>query len=188
MVAGAVGGGPSLRHDITVIIPTVGRSILRRCLRSIADGSHLPGQIIVVDQSSNPEIREWLSDLQVLGVEAKHLPSSQTGKAAAVNRGVECADTEFIAITDDDCLVAPDWLRNMRAHLKNRPGAVVTGRVEAAGDEAVPMVVTSLAPATYSRPRLKFDTLSGGNMGVALSVMKQVGLLDEELRCSEDGE
>ena len=177
-----------MEDDISVIIPTVGRSILRKCLRSIADGSQLPGQIIVVDQSSNPEIRGWLDDLQVLGVETKHLPSTQTGKASAVNTGVERADTEFIAITDDDCLVAPDWLRNMRAHLKNRSGAVVTGRVEAAGDEEVPMVVTSLAPATYSRPRLKFDTLSGGNMGVALTVMKQVGLLDEELRCSEDGE
>ena len=186
--AGEIGGSQPLRYDISVIIPTVGRSILRRCLRSIADGSELPGQVIVVDQSSNPEIRGWLKELEERGVETKHLPSLQTGKASAVNRGVECANTEFIAITDDDCLVAPDWLRNMRAHLKAHPSTVVTGRVEAAGDEAVPLVVTSMSTATYSRPRLKFDTLSGGNMGVALTVMNQVGLLDEDLRCSEDGE
>jgi GT2 family glycosyltransferase len=78
----------------------------------------------------------------------------------------------------------------MRAHLKASSGTVVTGRVEAAGDEEVPIVVTSMSPATYSRPRLKFDTLVGGNMGVARAVINQVGLLDEDavLRCSEDGE
>ncbi len=173
-----------------MVIPTVGRSILKKCLRSIADGSEIPRRVIVVDQSSNPKIREWLKDLEELGVETKHLPSSQTGRASAVNRGIECANTEFLAITDDDCLVAPDWLRNMRVHLKASPSTVVTGRVEASGEETVPMVVTSMSPATYSRPRLKFDTLSGGNMGVSLVVMNQVGLLDEDavLRCSEDGE
>jgi GT2 family glycosyltransferase len=186
--ARAVEKDPPVQHDISVIIPTVGRSILERCLGSLADGSQLPGQIIVIDQGSEPKIGLWLEELEGLGVETKHMPSSQTGKASAVNRGIECADTEFIAITDDDCLVAPDWLRNMRAHLEKLPNTVVTGRVEAAGDEEVPVVVTSVSPATYSRPRLKFDTLSGGNMGVARAVMNRVGLLDEELRCSEDGE
>jgi hypothetical protein len=150
----------------------------------------LPGRVLVVDQSSNPEISRWLKDLEELDVKTKHLLSRQTGRASAVNRGIECANTEFLAITDDDCLVAHDWLRNMRAHLKAHPSIVVTGRVEASGDKTVPIVVTSMSPETYSRPRLKFDRLSGGNMGVALAVMNQVGLLDEDpvLRCSEDGE
>lgn len=185
-----VDGKQLIRQDISVVIPTLGRLILKRCLSSIAHGSDLPSRIIVVDQSSNPQIHEWLKDLEDLGVETTHLPSSQTGRASAVNRGIECNNTKFIAITDDDCLVAPDWLRNMRKHLKENPNTVVTGRVEATGDENVPMVVTSMLPATYSRPRLKFDALSGGNMGVALAVMNKVGLLDEDtvLRCSEDGE
>lgn len=188
--AGKIGEGQLLCKEIAVVIPTVGRHILRRCLQSIAEGSELPGCVIVVDQSSNLEIRDWLKELKGLGVETVHLPSDQTGRASGVNRGIERADTRFIAITDDDCLVAPDWLQNMRAHLEAQPGTVVTGRVEAGGDEEVPMVVTSMSPATYSRPRLKFDTLSGGNMGVARDVLTRVGLLDEDvaLRCSEDGE
>ncbi len=186
----AAGASQLLREDISVVIPTVGRAILKKCLRSIAAGNELPRKVIVVDQSSNPEIREWLKDLEGLGVETKHVPSAQTGRASAVNRGIERTDTEFLAITDDDCLVARDWLRNMRMHLKASPIAVITGRVEATGDEKVPIVVTSMSPATFYRPRIKFDTLCGGNMGVALAVTKQVGLLDEDavLRCSEDGE
>jgi GT2 family glycosyltransferase len=179
-----------LRNDISVVIPTVGRAILKECLRSIAAGSELPGKVIVVDQSSNLEIREWLNVLGMLGVETKHIPSTQTGRAAGLNRGVECADTEFVAITDDDCLVAPDWLQNMRTHLKASPTAVVTGRVEAGGDEDVSIVVTSMSPVTFFRPRIKFDTMSGGNMGVSLAVRNQIGPFDEDgvVRCAEDGE
>lgn len=176
--------------DISVVIPTVGRPILQKCLRSIASGDELPRAIIVVDQSSNTEIGKWLQDLDVHGVETKHISSSQTGRAAGVNRGIENVDTEFCAITDDDCLVASDWLRNMRVHLTATPSEVITGRVEAGGDELVAIVVTSMTPATFNRPRLKFDSLCGGNMGVALAVMNRVGLLDEDpvVRCSEDGE
>lgn len=178
------------QEDISVVIPTVGRPILQKCLESISEGRELPSQVIVVDQSSNPEMRGWLKGLRDKGVDAIHFPSRQTGRAAAVNRGIECVKTEFIAITDDDCRVAHDWIQNIRAHLTADPHTVITGRVEAAGEEEVPMVVTSMSPATYSRPRLKFDSLSGGNMGVSLAVIQRVGLLDEDavLRCSEDGE
>lgn len=183
-------GSPRVWHDISVIIPTVGRSILQQCLQSIADGSVLPQRVIVVDQSSNPDIREWMRVLDERGVEATHLPSGQTGRASGVNRGIECINTGFLAITDDDCLVERDWLQNMRRYLSTCPDNIITGRVESAGDEEVPLVVTSMFPETYSRPRLKFDRLSGGNMGAALAVINQVGHLDEDpvLRCSEDGE
>ena len=179
-----------VRDDISVVIPTVGRLILKKCLESIAAGNELPGKVIIVDQSSNMEIREWLNDLEELGVEPKHIPSTQTGRAAGLNRGLECADTEFVAITDDDCLVAPDWLQNMRTHLKASPTSVVTGRVEAGGDEGVQIVVTSMSPATFYRPRIKFDTMSGGNLGVSLAVRNHIGPFDEDrvVRCAEDAE
>jgi len=189
-MAGGRGESRLVRHDISIVIPTVGRTILQKCLASIAAGRELPKQLIVVDQSSDPAIAEWLHVLHPLGVETRHVLSSKTGRAAGVNLGIECADTELVAITDDDCLVAEDWLRHMRSNLRADPGIVVTGRVEATGDEEVPITVTSMAPAIFHRPRLKFDSLCGGNMGVALKVMDRVGPLDEDqrLRNSEDGE
>ena len=39
--------------DVTVVIPTVGRPLLRDCLRSIAAGDTWPAELIVVDQSSS---------------------------------------------------------------------------------------------------------------------------------------
>ena len=181
---------PQVSGDISVVIPTMGRQMLRECLDSIAAGQLLPHGVVVVDQSSNDEVREWLAPLSRLGVEVRHLPSSQTGRAAGVNRGIERVTTEYFAITDDDCRVARDWLANMRRHLGANPGAVITGRVEAGGNETVGIVVTSQQPARYERPRLKFDSLCGGNMATSRGVIRRVGLLDEDeaLRCSEDGE
>ena len=176
--------------DITVVIPTLGRPILEKCLYSIAEGSCWPVCIIVVDQGSNPDVVSWTNKLEFYGIRAVHLPSSQQGRASAVNRGLEHLETRFAAITDDDCLVHVDWLKNMRRHLSLNADSIVTGRVEPAGDHAVMAVVLRDHPAIYRCPGLKFDTMAGGNMGTSSDVIKIVGFFDEDprLRCAEDGE
>jgi GT2 family glycosyltransferase len=52
------------------------------------------------------------------------------------------------------------------------------------------VVVTSTTPSVQSRPRLKFDSMSGGNMGTALAVFKKVGLFEEDpvMATAEDAE
>lgn len=178
------------RNDISVVIPTVGRPLLRGALDSILAGDMLPDAIIVVDQSSNPEIDRWMEKCRERGIESRHVCSSRTGRAAGLNAGLRNVQTEFCAITDDDCTVARDWLTKIRQHLVARPDRVVTGRVEAAGDEVIPVVVGSMTPRISTRPRLKFDSLCGGNMALSTQVLDRVGYFDEDpaLRCAEDGE
>jgi GT2 family glycosyltransferase len=77
----------------------------------------------------------------------------------------------------------------MADRLQLNPGAVVTGRVEAAGEEMI-SVVTSSMPAIHRRPRIKFDSMSGGNMGTSLAVFREVGLFEEDpvMATAEDAE
>lgn len=176
--------------DITVVIPTLGRAILQESLCWIASGSAWPAQIIVVDQGKKAQVAHWMDVLREIGIDAMYVPSSERGRASGINRGLERVQTCFVAVTDDDCFVQEDWLENMVARLQDHPEAIVTGRVEAAGDEAVAVVVTSLKPVMYRRPRLKFDALSGGNVGTSMAVVRRVGFFDEDprLRTAEDGE
>jgi GT2 family glycosyltransferase len=176
--------------DITVVIPTLGRHILENCLQSIAQGSCWPVCVICVDQGSNPQVASWLDKLKSFGIRSAHTLSSQRGRASAVNRGFEQLETPFVAVTDDDCLVDVDWLKNMAKHLSENPDSIITGRVDPAGDHEVMAVVLRNHPAVYRRPGLKFDPMSGGNMGTSSDVVKRVGLFDEDprLRCAEDGE
>jgi GT2 family glycosyltransferase len=175
--------------DITVVIPTLGRPILEESLYWIAAGTAWPGCVIVVDQGSSLQVAALMEKLDSLGIEAQHLPSSQRGRAAGINRGLERFQTRFVAITDDDCFVEADWLEQMVSCLRRHPDAVVTGRVEA-GTEDVIVVVTSRVPSVQRRPNLTFDHMSGGNMGTSKTVLERVGLFDEHpsLRTSEDGE
>lgn len=177
------------REDISVVIPTLGRAILEESLYRIVAGSVWPGRLIVVDQGRNPEVSSWIQSLRSLGIDAQYVPSSQRGRAAGVNRGLEQVKTRFAAVTDDDCFVEEDWLECMVARLRNNPEAIVTGRVEAGGEDVI-VRVTSTTPAVYHRPRLQFDSMSGGNMGTSMAVVERVGLFDEDerLRTAEDGE
>jgi GT2 family glycosyltransferase len=177
-------------EDVTVVIPTLGRPILEESLNRIASGTAWPAKVIVVDQSSSSVIAGWLAGLSSFGLNAEHVPSSQRGRAAAVNRGIERVQSRFVAVTDDDCFVEPDWLEKMAAKLRENPDAIISGRVESAGDEPVLVIVESLKPAVQRRPSLKHDLMCGGNMGVAVDVIQVVGSLDEDpcLRTAEDGE
>ena len=176
--------------DITIVIPTVGRPILEACLQAIVAGNTWPARIIVVDQSSSPTVAGWVAALSSSGVDAEHVPSSQRGRAAALNRGVERVRTRFVAVTDDDCFVDPDWLQNIVARLRETPEAIITGRMEPEGDEPVVAVATSRRPTLQRRPRLKDDSLNGGDMGAAISVIERIGMFDEDpcLRSAEDRE
>ncbi|MGD8616550.1 MAG: glycosyltransferase [Gammaproteobacteria bacterium] len=177
-------------HDVTLVIPTLGRAILHDSLTAIAAGDAWPGRLIVVDQGSASDVRRWMDGLRSKGMDARHCPSSQKGRAAAVNRGLEQVETRFAAITDDDCLVEPDWLSSLVRRLREAPDTIVTGRVEAEGDEPAVALMTAREPALYRRPLLQRDVLCGGNMGLSREVLDRIGLLDEDprLRAAEDCE
>jgi GT2 family glycosyltransferase len=152
-------------------------------------GNSWPGCLIVVEQGSTPGVAEMMKRVQEIGIRVKHILSSQRGRSAGINRGLEHTDTRFVAITDDDCFVEEGWLSTIATRLKQNPHSVITGRVEAAGEEMI-VVVTSTVPAFYRRPRIKFDSMSGGNMGTSIEVFRLVGLFDEDpvMATAEDAE
>ena len=174
--------------DISIVVPTLGRAILETCLANILIGSTWPAAVIVVDQGRNAAIEDWLGVLASSGIRTSYLASHETGRSCGLNRGLEAVETRFVAVTDDDCLVETDWLATMRARLHDAPWSVVTGRVETAGEEPNVSVSTSLESRTYTKPRLTFDRLSGGNMGTSMAVVERVGRFDEDprLRTAED--
>src|SRR5919109_5812 len=123
-----------LLNDISLVIPTLGRPILERCLYWILMGSSWPACLIVVEQGANTDVAGWLERVQRIGIPVKHILSTQRGRSAGINRGLEQTRTRFFAITDDDCFVAEGWLSNMATQLQQYPEAVITGRVEATGE------------------------------------------------------
>jgi GT2 family glycosyltransferase len=168
-----------LHPDLTVVVPTVGRAVLSACLDALGGGTAWPARVIVVDQSASAAVARRVDSLRDRGLDAVHVPSRQTGAAAARNRGLERADTTFVAAVDDDCCVAPDWSDRLMERFRAHPGAIISGRVDPEGDRQLPSTITAAAPAVHTRPLLDRDPLFTGNMGTALSTFQRVGPFDE---------
>ncbi len=177
--------------DITVVIPTLGRAILEESLHWIVAGSAWPGSLIVVDQGRRSAVSSWIGAMQLLGINAVYVPSTERGRAAGLNRGLEQVETRFVAITDDDCFVTGDWLHKMVARLRQEPGAIVTGRVDHLGNLDVAFsVVTANELRRYERPQLKAHPFIGGNAGLAMELVQRIGPFDEHpcLEAAEDSD
>jgi GT2 family glycosyltransferase len=96
-----------------------------------------------------------------------------------LNRGLELVATRFVALTDDDCFVRRDWLAKLIVLLRNEPTTIWTGRVEAAGDQHAFSTVLTDEPRRYTRPRFAIHPFVGGNVGMAMEVVRRVGAFDE---------
>ena len=165
--------------DISIVIPTLGRSILEECLVNIISGSRWPRAVIIVHQGDQPTIRDLAELVNVIGIEAVYIHSVERGKPSAINMAFAHARTRFVCMTDDDCFVDPNWLQNMHTCLLTNPNWIITGRVEPAGNETVAIVQSRESSVQY-RPRFKYDLFLGGNMGAAMNVIRRVGPFDED--------
>jgi GT2 family glycosyltransferase len=176
--------------DISVLIPTIGQSHLKGCLNSIASADAWPAKLILVHQGHNTEVSGWVEELRAKGMAAQYIQSDERGTAAATNRGLECVETPFVAVTHDDCRVAADWLGVIVDHLHQHPERIVTGMVRPEDNRIVPSVITASEPAVYRRPLIDRDPLFPANMGFSLETAQQLGPFEENplLRLAEDAE
>lgn len=176
--------------DLTLLIPTLGRSLLRGTLESVLAGTAWPGQVVIVDQGRKAEIEALATEARARGLDVRYLPSNLTGKSAGLNQGIDQVRTRFIAITDDDCPVAPDWIAGMGRRLRRHEDAVVTGRAIAGEGEVQLAVATSEVESIQRRPALSFDRLTGANLGMSMDIARRIGPFAEDLsmRAAEDTE
>jgi glycosyltransferase involved in cell wall biosynthesis len=182
-------GRPSpIASNITVVVPTLGGAVLQRCLDSIVAGSVWPARLIVVDQGHDDRTRTYVDAAGSRGLDAVHLASSQTGISAATNRGLEHVQTEYAAVTHDDCLVRREWLERLTATLVAAGDAIVTGRVEPEGTGIVLTIKIDEKPAVYTAPLVDGDVLFPPNMGFAMRLLDRIGRFDEHPSLATAGE
>jgi len=105
----------NINPTITVIISTRNRSkMLAGTLASLSHQDlHLPWELLVVDSGSTDETSHVLADCsRRIPALMRILQENTPGKSRALNRAVLCARSDLIAFTDDDIVVASDWVRS----------------------------------------------------------------------------
>ncbi len=117
--------------------------VLKLCLQSIWDNTEAEYDLLVFDNASCAEVRQYLLDAQEQGrIQYLTLSDTNVGKAGAWNYIFGAAPGEYIAYADSDVYFYPGWLNAQLAALKALPQTgMVTG---------LPM----LTPAKYSTATL----------------------------------
>jgi GT2 family glycosyltransferase len=113
-----------------MIVPTYNRPAqLMSCLESMRrlEYSREDFEVIVVDDGgqtlSEETVTRFSPQLNISLITQEH-----RGPAMARNRGATHAKGSFLAFTDDDCTLAPDWLSALGTRFDQTPDRMIGGR------------------------------------------------------------
>jgi GT2 family glycosyltransferase len=197
---------------ISVVVATYNRSaLLRESLEHLRRQQYEPGdEVIVVDNASTDDTAALLAGAaQGFPVPLRGLRETEPGKTAALNTGIRAAQGAILALTDDDVLVADNWIATIRELFREGELALVGGRVdprwESSGAPAwlriernghYTRMTSPLALQHYGpRQALGARTAVGANMVVRRDVVlalggfsANLGRLRGTLMCGEDHE
>jgi GT2 family glycosyltransferase len=111
---------------VTAVIPHWNRKdLLATLLENLQRQTRPFDQIIVADNGSDDGSAELAEQA---GVEVLRL-GSNLGFAAAVNRGIQSTDAEWVAILNNDVTLQPDWLRILLAEAERQNASFATGKI-----------------------------------------------------------
>lgn len=117
--------------SLTALIPTYHRpQDLARCLEALQQQTRPADEVLVVFRDTDAETSKLLEafNSELLPLRTLILPDAG-GVVAALNAGLDAAQGEIIAITDDDAAPHADWLSRIETHfLSDSKVAGVGGR------------------------------------------------------------
>jgi GT2 family glycosyltransferase len=129
-----VSGQEAILVSVAAVIPHWNRSELLRTLLETLKVQTLPfDEIIVADNGSCDDSAEVAESF---GVRVLRL-GANLGFAAAVNRGIAAAKSDWVAILNNDVTLAPDWLAQLIESAESRGASFGSGKILNAGNPAI---------------------------------------------------
>ena len=187
---------------ISVVIGTYNRcellgSSIERILGQQTGG--LRFELIVVDNNSTDHTRQVIESFAARGhAQVRYLFEGRQGVAHARNAGIAAARAPIVAFTDDDILVAPDWLATIHRAFEAHPDIdLVGGKVLPRWSSAPPAWLTPdhwspLALLDCGDAPLRFDSrrprcLVTANLAVRRHVFGRIGAFMPKFQRVKDG-
>ncbi len=114
----------STLNPVSIIVPIKNRcNLLPNLIKNLSNLDYPEYEIIIVDDCSMDNTKELLKSYPVKSITLE----KSVGSAEARNIGIKEAKNDIIALTDSDCLVSKNWLRNLVPYLNSYD--VVGGKV-----------------------------------------------------------
>ncbi len=110
---------------ISVIVPSRDRpALLADCLADLRGNEYPWREIIVVDQSRGSKTAAVVRRAASLDTSLRYVRSDTTGSSRAQNVALEISQGEVLAVTNDDCRPAVNWLRRIAGEFVANPEVV----------------------------------------------------------------
>ena len=184
---------------VSAVLSTRNRAgAVAEAVRTILQNDHPDFEVIVLDQSDDTLTQEavepFLSDPRL-----RYLPSASRGRSAGQNAAIREARGALVVMTDDDCTVPTNWLREFEAAfaVNHRIGIVFGNVLPAPHDPAwgcIPAYARQRPFLARSfRDKYQVEGI-GACMAMRRSVWQSLGGFDEMLgsgarfRAGEDGD
>jgi GT2 family glycosyltransferase len=179
--------------SFSIIVPAWDRpGPLAACLRALLEQDYPEDafEIIVVDDGSEVPLRENVAEARADSrVRWVRLPVNE-GPASARNQGAMHARGRYLAFTDDDCIPAPDWLKNLHEALESAPGHAVGGRLVDGCPEnlwaAANQYILDAVYEYYNTDQRRSRFFATANIAMAAGHFREAGGFDRRYRTSED--
>lgn len=103
---------------ISILIATRNRAAsLQKLLASIAQGTRKPDEILLVDNASHDKTQHVYKQYAPI-LPITYIREPKIGLAHARNAGIEKATKDIFCFVDDDCIVGPTWIADIKRHFK----------------------------------------------------------------------
>jgi glycosyltransferase involved in cell wall biosynthesis len=139
---------------VSVVMPAYNAaSTIEESIRSVQRQTAPDWTLLVVDDGSTDRTREIVSRLAAKDHRIRLIERDHQGLCAALNAGLEAAETDVFARLDSDDLWAPEHLERQRAFWAENPDAPVLGtwgtRINAKSERLSRMIVGPSSIAEY---------------------------------------
>jgi glycosyltransferase involved in cell wall biosynthesis len=172
------------------IIPTHGRpGHLSRALESVLQQSHLPAEIIVVDDLDDGPTAAvvQVSALRTEIPMRRVLNRVKSGASGSRNAGVAASRAEFVAFLDDDDAWRPQYLARAMAELEHSGAdAVISALCRIKYDGSIQPIVIPHRAEIAGRMFDKNFGMTGSNLVIRRSAFERVGGFDSALPVFND--
>jgi GT2 family glycosyltransferase len=157
---------------------------LDRCLRSLAGGSALPAEVIVVDQSPRQTAERVVGGVDQLPA-VRYVRDEGTGLGRGQNLAIRIAAQPGVAVLDDDCVADRQWVETADRLLADGGLDLIGGRVLPLPDSRPGVVPVSSRTSgrrlEFRGPAAPWDLGSGNNFVLRREWFGRIGGCDERL-------
>lgn len=168
----------------SVIIPTYNRcEQLQATLKSVSNQSIKDFELIVVNDGSTDGTASFLNSTKIENLIVLHQKNS--GPASARNAGIKISKGDFIAFTDDDCVVPENWLSNFEKVFHQSSADVIAGFVQNASKSvfsAISQYIINYSVAYLYQKHTNTSFFTSNNIAYRREVIQSVGGFDERFK------